>query len=426
MASLIKPTRQQSWALETLNKDFCPSLNAYVYWLKEPVGWFALAALASLLAGIYVNPIGWTLAASICVVTAVGIAWPWIAIKAVRCEFHPQVSTIYEHDRAEAIFRVQNRLPVPIWGLALEGFLDSSIQPDTTLPTISLAWVPPLCTVDYPLELKPDFRGRYPQETPKITSSFPFGIWTAKRKIAAHSTLLVWPQVYPISGTVPFTGTRRGDIDAGQRSGGCAEPLGCRPYRIGDSPRHIHWRLSARSDSLIVVDRSAGEQPEIEVSIDLQTPEAIHDQGVFAVRQQLAWQTRITASILTNLASTHTAFFFVVNPDSNNHRPQRGSKAANLDQLALIPELGTSNAPTSDSNPAISIRSSRRTAASCPRIEISGHAEDPNVIVVRFYSGERSSLLQNASRCIEIQCDKNLARTINRLWAEFGYASIPA
>ena len=38
----------------TLNHDFCPWANRYVYWLKQPIGWFILAAAAALAIGLSV------------------------------------------------------------------------------------------------------------------------------------------------------------------------------------------------------------------------------------------------------------------------------------------------------------------------------------------------------------------------------------
>ena len=37
----------KSWVARFLTTDFCPSANRFVYWLKEPVGWFVLAASVS-------------------------------------------------------------------------------------------------------------------------------------------------------------------------------------------------------------------------------------------------------------------------------------------------------------------------------------------------------------------------------------------
>ncbi len=30
-----------------INRDFCPWVNPYITWLRQPIGWFAIAALAA-------------------------------------------------------------------------------------------------------------------------------------------------------------------------------------------------------------------------------------------------------------------------------------------------------------------------------------------------------------------------------------------
>ena len=41
------------------NYDYCPWANKYVYWLKQPIGWFVLAAIASAVIGLFAVPQGW-------------------------------------------------------------------------------------------------------------------------------------------------------------------------------------------------------------------------------------------------------------------------------------------------------------------------------------------------------------------------------
>ena len=63
------------------NHDFCPWANRYVYWLKEPVGWFLIATLASLLVGAFLSPIGWSVAAGLAAILALGLGFPWLAVR---------------------------------------------------------------------------------------------------------------------------------------------------------------------------------------------------------------------------------------------------------------------------------------------------------------------------------------------------------
>ncbi|MEZ6097099.1 MAG: hypothetical protein R3C03_23230 [Pirellulaceae bacterium] len=41
--------------LKLLQTDFCPSWNRYVYWLKQPIGWFVIAAIVGLLIALFLS-----------------------------------------------------------------------------------------------------------------------------------------------------------------------------------------------------------------------------------------------------------------------------------------------------------------------------------------------------------------------------------
>src|SRR6056297_1356991 len=181
-----------------LTTDFCPWANRFVYWLKEPIGWFALATIVSLLVGLYLSPIGWTLAVSLTAIMLVGMAWPLLAIRVAACELRPELDCVHEGDACRIIVSVRNRIPLPVWGLAVEGYLDC--EGEATTPMVALARVPPLCVCDFAITVKPTLRGRYPVQSPRVAWSFPFGIWTARRKLPKSKALTVWPKVYAVQG----------------------------------------------------------------------------------------------------------------------------------------------------------------------------------------------------------------------------------
>jgi len=99
-------------------------------------------------------------------------------------------------------------------------------------------------------------RGVYPGAAVKISSSAPFGIASSKRRRTAERPLVVFPRSF-------FLGS---DWAAGQGSAGYmlassvptrkpgGDYLGVRDYHPEDSPRSIHWRTTARTGSLAVVE----------------------------------------------------------------------------------------------------------------------------------------------------------------------------
>lgn len=282
-----------------LGSDFCPGLNRYVDWLKEPIGWFLIAVACSVLIGMHVSSVGWVLASVITCVTTVGMALPWLAVRAARCRLEPARAETHEGERCDLILSVRNRLPIPLWGLAIEGYLDR--EGDELQPTIALACVPLLSEAEYRLAMAPDLRGHYPLVPPLITCSMPFGIWTARRRLTDYAPLTVFPKVMPVRDEPGFTGGRLADCGDGRRAGQVGEPLGVREYRGGDRLRNIHWVHTARTGVLTVCERGGPQQPTVDLVLDADTS-AFHDPETrLARREVLARQVRIAASVAVAL-----------------------------------------------------------------------------------------------------------------------------
>ncbi|MFY8200305.1 MAG: hypothetical protein ACOVLE_06525, partial [Pirellula staleyi] len=60
---------------QAMHYDFCPWANAYVYWLKRPIGWVAVAFLASLLLGVFVSSQAFLVSVAIFALGVVGFLW---------------------------------------------------------------------------------------------------------------------------------------------------------------------------------------------------------------------------------------------------------------------------------------------------------------------------------------------------------------
>ena len=323
-----------------LTTDFCPWANRFVYWLKEPVGWFVLATAVSVMVGLYVAPIGWTLAASLASLIAVGMVWPALAVRAVACSLSPAKEQVHEDDPCELRLAVQNRWPVPIWGLAVEGFLDRNceIADEANVPTVALAFVRAMATSTYRISIRPELRGRYPNRDTVLTCSFPFGIWTAKRKLKDVSPVTVWPKTFAIAGQTAMTGRQAAESGEGNRSGRTGDFLGVREYRHGDCMRQINWIATARSGDMVVTERSGPQCPSVQVIVDA--------GNVSANREELADRIRVAASLLANLHQS--AIPLRVHAGKQCIQIRRGWEGfvQMMDLLADIPANGFADSPT--------------------------------------------------------------------------------
>lgn len=102
-------------------------------------------------------------------------------------------------------------------------------------------------------------RGRYTVGPMIVDSEYPFGLVRWTRELQPATGIRVLPAV----GNVAVESLRRWLIRAGGGEGrtrrpsrrptpGLGDVRGVRPYRMGDSPRDIHWKTTARRNQLVV------------------------------------------------------------------------------------------------------------------------------------------------------------------------------
>ncbi|WP_146455880.1 DUF58 domain-containing protein [Rubripirellula tenax] len=376
-----------------MTTDFCPWANRFVYWLKEPVGWFVLATAISVMVGLYFSPIGWTLAASLTAILVIGMAWPWVAVRVTRCGLHPETDAVHEGDSCRMVLSVRNRIPLPVWGLAIEGYLDRHMAGETN-PTASLACVPPLCTAEFCIDVTPRLRGHYPVTRPQVTCSFPFGIWTARRELPDVNPLTVWPKCYSILGLFPVAGRTNADQGDGSRGGRSGDFVGVRSFRRGDSAKHVNWVASARSDSLVVTERGGPQSVDLDVFIDT-------SRG--ASRESLDRRIRVAASVLSSLHQVRVTTRVRLGDRWLTYRLDVRGRRQMLDALASVPVDGETCQPMI---PAVSKAS----------ITVTGSADGEVAIRISDPQGGRRG--GGKTREIVVAMDDDLGIALASLWQE--------
>jgi len=290
--------------------DFCPWANRYVYWLKEPIGWFVIAFAISILVGLHISAVGWVLASVLGSVIGIGMVWPWIVVRAAYCELRPGLSEIHEGQSCDLVLAVRNRMPFPLWGLAIEGYLDR--QGDELQPTIALACVPLASEAEYRLKVSPALRGLYPVRPPKIACSMPFGLWTARRSLASFEPLTVFPAISRIQDDPQWVGGRLSENGEGMRVGEAGEPLGVREFRSGDRLRNVHWIHTARTGTLTVCERGGPQQQQVDIVLDVSNPTTADVERRLWLREAFARRVRVAASIAVALHGRHVPLRLVV------------------------------------------------------------------------------------------------------------------
>lgn len=113
-------------------------------------------------------------------------------------------------------------------------------------------------------------------EFPPITvrTRAPFGFFAARRELAAPGGLLIFPEYRRLQ-RFPLLERRPALHQTLTRIGQGAEFVGVREYRPGDSPRHVHWRTTARAGRLMVKEFAEDTQPGLTLALDLRAESAL-------------------------------------------------------------------------------------------------------------------------------------------------------
>jgi uncharacterized protein (DUF58 family) len=108
----------------------------------------------------------------------------------------------------------------------------------------------------------------------RLTVTDPFGLARLSRSAERQMTLLVYPRVDRISppprsaGTTPEQGASQRD----RVSSAGEEFVGLRPYVAGDDLRRVHWKMSARTDELVLRQEEAPWLGRTTIVLDTRAP----------------------------------------------------------------------------------------------------------------------------------------------------------
>ena len=113
-------------------------------------------------------------------------------------------------------------------------------------------------------------RGIYPLRTVTLSTSFPFGLFLKERDLSLPGELVIWPRSdRPVRPPALAQGRRRaGSAGAVGAPGTRGEYRGLREYRVGDDPRDIHWKSSARSRAPMVREYDADTSEDLWICLD--------------------------------------------------------------------------------------------------------------------------------------------------------------
>lgn len=119
--------------------------------------------------------------------------------------------------------------------------------------------------------LEPEKRGVYTLGPTQAITTDPLGFYTYAQKLSCAGELLVYPTVIPLRQLFLEGGGALGqeNQDQGSRRGEGLDFHGVREYQTGDDLRRVHWRTTARTGKLSVMEYTQGMTGDVLLALDL-------------------------------------------------------------------------------------------------------------------------------------------------------------
>ena len=134
--------------------------------------------------------------------------------------------------------------------------------------TMYIPSLPAKAAVQFEYEVLVDRRGVHEFPALDLATRAPFGFFRRSRKLPVPTRALAYPEVRPLR-RLDLLDRQVAPQVTRQRAGLGYEAIGVRPYRTGDSPRHIHWRSVARRGMLISKEFADEAQPGLSLLLDV-------------------------------------------------------------------------------------------------------------------------------------------------------------
>lgn len=318
---------------DSLNHDFCPWANEWVYWLKHPLVTVMLVIGASLACGLLVNSAVLGLTFMLVMVLILGTVWPLVAMRGVDCQISFRQQRVRVGQKIEVHVTLSNRWPWPLSGIHLK--CRQMTNGDAT--GLVLASVRGWSTTEFVWVIDALERGLFPQETPWIETGFPFGLYHAKSELKTERKIIIWPETVPLIG-LPDTSDDQfdGQSYSDRLVGDMGDLMGTRPFREGDSLRRVHWSQTARWGKLIVSERQAPKSTAITVIPQLDAQHHVVDHS----HSSLETMIRLTASCCQHLHEQHGKVACWLGNKVHVCGQDELSFRQLMDALALIPKRG--------------------------------------------------------------------------------------
>src|SRR6266513_2480900 len=192
------------------------------------------------------------------------------------------------------------KLTLPSFSLRVEAAKTNQAQAAAMLETpVYFPYLPKHDRVQQTIPVTFARRGIYRQDAFRIVTRFPFGFLRKARRLSLQTEALVYPSVEPTADYLEILPGLQGALESVTKGRG-QDLYALRDYLPTDSARHVHWKASARSGSLMVREFTREDDCRILLVLDphLSAEESENlKAGVSAVNERFERAVNICASL---------------------------------------------------------------------------------------------------------------------------------
>lgn len=257
-------------------------------WVTLGFGALCLVAVA----GVLNSPHLYYMAAILLTLPAVSYGLGWFALRGLA--FTREVPTsAWAGEGGGIVYGVQNTSSVPRFFLTVDEPLPAWIVPMDDEPILFNVDARDTTRFVHPVRFLK--RGVHRTESFRVSALDPLGVFEFSRHVACESELVVYPVPSPIQSVILSGSERYGarDFTTLAFHGGSIEPDGVRLYVPGDPLRRIHWRQTARTGRLSVIEFEETQSVNLVIALDLSAGPAVGKDA----QTPLEYAVRLAASL---------------------------------------------------------------------------------------------------------------------------------
>jgi uncharacterized protein (DUF58 family) len=226
-----------------------------------------ILSLASALAAsaLFGGTVAYSAAAALAMLPLAAFLLAWCSERQLSVRHALDKDYCLRGENVRYVVRLRNRGIVPLTCAEIKCLFARGL---TVLEENFQAALAPLATTGHIAEFSPPHRGLYSLSVESVSVSDPFRLTGLSGRCPGPLTLTVMPKLIPLSEAWKQRLDPQGA--GGLFSQSSDEPaVDNRLYRYGDSPRRIHWNLTARKNELMVRQYESIESRRLLVALDL-------------------------------------------------------------------------------------------------------------------------------------------------------------